>query len=146
MNDNIFSYKTSDAVGYLFFYIVLPCLITWLSFKVFPIDMISGTYCYVTVLVSILNNAYDAMNRWLPQVPSARNTKLLIILVADFAIIVYCLVIILSVFIIGEMSVRHDKVLFIYLLVCFVAMWDITGCFLKEVKPIKINWKGEAKK
>ena len=78
--------------------------------------------------------------------PSARNTKLLIILVADFAIIVYCLVIILSVFIIGEMSVRHDKVLFIYLLVCFVAMWGITGCFLKEVKPIKINWKGEAKK
>lgn len=133
MNDNIFNFKIGDAVAYFVFYVIIPVLVTYISLKVFPSDITSGLYCYVTILVSILNNVYDGAGRWRSGIKSRRNAKVLTIWVSDGVVGIYCLYVIFSVLIVNNMNCRQDWLLFAYAGVVSVALWDMGTSFLKDI-------------
>lgn len=133
MTNNIFNSKMGDATAYLVFYVIIPILITFMSLRVFPTDLVSGVYCYVTILVSLLNGIYDGANRWCSGVKSRRNAKILAIFIFNGIVAVYCLYIIFSVLIMEKMDCRNDCILFFYVGTCLVAGWDFVVSFLKDV-------------
>ncbi len=133
VTNNIFDSRRGDATAYLFFYVVIPVIITFISLHVFPTDLVSGVYCYVTILVSVLNGIYDGANRWHSGIKSRRNAKIFAILVSNGIIAVYCFYVIFSVLIIKNMDCRSDFILFFYGITCAVAGWDFVASFLKDV-------------
>jgi len=133
VSNNIFNSRRGDATAYLVFYVVIPIIITVISLHIFPTDLISGVYCYVTILVSVLNGIYDGANRWYSGVKSRRNAKILVILVSNGIVSIYCLYVIFSVLIMKKMDCRNDFILFFYGGTCVVAGWDIIASFLKDV-------------
>lgn len=133
MTNNIFDSRMGDATAYMVFYIVIPVLITLFSLHVFPTDLVSGVYCYVTILVSALNGIYDGANRWRSGIKSRRNAKIFAILVFNGIVAVYCLYVIFSVLIMNKMDCRNDCILFFYGGTCFIAIWDFVASFLKDM-------------
>jgi len=137
VNSNIFHSKKGDAVAYLIFYISFPIAITYLSLKVFPEDVTSGVYCYVTFLVSILNNLYDAANRWDYGAKTKRNSKIFFMYVFDVIAGIYCLYIVLSVLVTHDFGYRNDIILCAYIVTCLIALWDIVATFARETTLTK---------
>lgn len=133
MTNNIFDSRMGDATAYLAFYVVIPVLITFVSLRVFPTDLVSGVYCYVTILVSVLNGIYDGANRWRSGIKSRRNAKILAILIFNGIVAVYCLYVFFSVLIMHKMECRNDFILLVYMGTCVVATWDFVASFLKDV-------------
>ncbi len=133
MNSNIFSFKLGDATAYLIFYIVILVMVTYISLRVQSADIVSRTYCYVTILISVLNGIYDAANRWKRGIKCRCNTKLFVIFLSNGIIILYCLYIIFYVLIIHKIGYRFDAILLAYLGTCSVAIWDAAAVFLKDM-------------
>lgn len=133
MNSNIFNFRIGDATAYLVFYIVIPVVVTYITLRVLSTDMVSGVYCYVTILVSILNGIYDAANRWNVGIKGIRNTKIFVIYLSNGVVGIYCLYIIFYMLIMHEMGPRPDMILFAYLGTCFVAIWDAASAFVKDM-------------
>lgn len=132
-NSNIFGFRMGDATAYLAFYIVIPIVVTYISLGVLSPDAVSGAYCYMTILVSVLNGIYDAGNRWNVGTRCKRNTKLFVICLSNSIVAVYCLCIIFCVLIMHRLGSRYDWILLAYLGTCFVAIWDIAASFLKDM-------------
>lgn len=133
MNNNIFNFKIEDATAYFVFYVVIPIIVTYISLKVFPSDITSGVYCYVTILVSILNSMYDGAGRWRSGTKSRRNAKIFAIWVCDAIVGVYCLYVIFSVLIMNNMNCRQDWILFTYGGAVSVVLWDMGTSFLQNI-------------
>lgn len=133
MSDNIFDSRMGDATAYLVFYVVIPVVITFVSLRVFPTDLTSGVYCYVTILVNVLNGIYDGSGRWLSGTKSRRNAKIFAIFIFDGIVAVYCLYVVFSVLIMNKIDCRNDCILFSYVGTCCVASWDFVASFLKDV-------------
>ena len=133
MNNNIFNRKIGDSTAYLIFYVIIPVLVTYLSLKVFPSDLTSGVYCYVTILVSILNSMYDGAGRWRSGTKSRRNAKILVIWLSDGVVGIYCLYVIFSVLIVHNINCRQDWILLAYGGAVLVALWDMGVSFLKDI-------------
>lgn len=133
VSDNIFNSKNSDAVLYLVFYLFIPIVITYISLRTFPDNIVSGIYCYVTILVSALNGIYDATNRWNGIVKSVRNTKVFIIFFSNGVVAAYCVYVVLSALISQSMIFRCDWILLAYGGTCFVAMLDFIGAVSKNL-------------
>jgi len=122
-----------DATAYMVFYVVIPIIITFISLRVLTTDLVSGIYCYVTILVSVLNGIYDGANRWRSGIRSRRNAKIFAIWIFNGIVAVYCIYVILSVLIIKKTDCRNDYILLSYIGTCFVAIWDFVASFLKGV-------------
>ena len=130
--DNIFSFRKGDAVAYLAFYIIIPVMITAISISHFPANDIAAVYCYVTILVSVLNSTYDAGNRWISGRRCRNNTKLFIMMLSCVFVAIYALVVIFGV-LIAEKVYRFDWLLLCYVPVILIAIFDIAGCFIVDM-------------
>jgi hypothetical protein len=137
VNNNIFHFRKSDASAYLLFYIVLPVTITYLSLKVLSVDISSSVYCYVTILVSTLNNLYDAANRWDYGIKTVRNSKIIFMYVFDIIVAIYCVYVIMSILIVKNLDCREDWLLYAYIVTCIIALWDIVATFARETTLTK---------
>lgn len=133
VSDNIFNSKNSDAVLYLVFYLFIPIVITYISLRTFSDNIVSGIYCYVTILVSALNGIYDATNRWDGTAKSVRNTKVFMIFLSNGVVAAYCVFVVLSVLISQSMVCRCDWILLAYGGTCLVSMWDFVGAVSKNL-------------
>lgn len=133
VSDNIFNSKNSDAVLYLVFYLFIPIVITYISLRTFSDNIVSGIYCYVTILVSALNGIYDATNRWDGTAKSVRNTKIFMIFLSNGVVAAYCVFVVLSVLISQSMVCRCDWILLAYGGTCLVSMWDFVGAVSKNL-------------
>lgn len=133
MANNIFGTSKGDASAYIMFYIIIPVLITFISLRAFPSDIISGVYCYVTIFVSATNGIYDGANRWLHEQKCRKNAKISVIFVCNIFVMIYCLYIIFSVLIQNQMPPRCDILLIVYIGTCLVACWDFGSLWLKDV-------------
>lgn len=133
VNDNIFSFRKGDGAAYLFFYIVIPVAITWISLTTFPNNSVAAIHCYVTILVSALNCIYDAGNRWVAGKKSLRNTKLFLVILSSAVIVAYCTVVIINMSMTENIASRCDYLLLIYIVAIIVTLTDVVGCFLAEM-------------
>lgn len=132
VKSNVFSFRKGDAVAYMAFYILIPIIITVISLVNFPANDIAAVYCYVTILVSALNSLYDAGNRWDSARKSVKNTKLFIMFCGSGIVTIYALVVVFGM-LIAERTIRCDWVLFSYVLVVIVAVFDFAACFFADM-------------
>lgn len=130
--ENIFSFRKGDAGAYLALYIILPVLITFISICNFPDNDIAAVYCYVTILVSVLNSMYDAGNRWIGGKKCHNNTKLFVMMLSCVVVAIYALYVIFGVLIAEKLN-RFDWWLLCYVPVILIAVFDISGCFLVDM-------------
>lgn len=133
IHNNIYGYRKIDGIMYLAFYIIIPVIVTALSLYFFPTLNTAAVYCYITILISALNCAYDAANRWKSGRKTVINTKLVIMLIPVIIISIYCLFEILYISITAQTDFRIDWVLCVYFFTIAVALIDIVSCFAKEM-------------
>lgn len=131
-NHNIFDSKNTDAALYLVFYLFFPIAITAISLWTFPDNVVSGIYCYVTILVSALNGIYDATNRWNGAVKSIRNTKVFIIFLSNGIVAAYCICVILFALLQNRIC-RCDWLLLAYMGTCVVSIVDFSAAISKNI-------------
>ena len=131
-NHNIFDSKNTDAALYLVFYLFFPIAITAISLWTFPDNVVSGIYCYVTILVSALNGIYDATNRWNGAVKSIRNTKVFIIFLSNGIVAAYCFCVILFALLQNRIC-RCDWLLLAYMGTCVVSIVDFSAAISKNI-------------
>lgn len=132
--ENMYNFKKGDGVAYCILYILIPVIITYVSLsKITGNDETSIIYCYITILVSVLNSMYDGANRWDSKNRSFRNTKLFIILFFNAIIAVYCIVVVLCILISSDLSCRRDMILFVYFGAIAVSFYDMAVCFFKDM-------------
>lgn len=131
-NHNIFDSKNTDAALYLAFYLFFPIAITAISLWTFPDNVVSGIYCYVTILVSALNGIYDATNRWNGAVKSIRNTKVFIIFLSNGIVAAYCICVILFALLQNRIC-RCDWLLLAYMGTCVVSVVDFSAAISKNI-------------
>ena len=131
-NHNIFDSKNTDAALYLVFYLFFPIAITAISLWTFPDNVVSGIYCYVTILVSALNGIYDATNRWNGAVKSIRNTKVFIIFLSNGIVAAYCICVILFALLQNRIC-RCDWLLLAYMGTCVVSVVDFSAAISKNI-------------
>lgn len=132
---NIFDYKKFDGVAYLVFYILIPVIVTVVSLEVLSTEDIAVAYCYMTIMISSLNCIYDAGNRWNSGNKSIRNTKIFLMCISNVIICAYCFCVIMYI-LIGldiEKMYRCDWILLTYFVVIAIAIYDIVGCFAKDM-------------
>ena len=133
IHTNIYEYRKIDGIMYFVFYIIIPVIVTTLSLYFFPTLNTAAVYCYITILISALNCAYDAANRWKTGKKTVINTKLFIMLIPIIIISIYCLIEILYISITAQTDFRIDGLLCVYFLTIFVALIDIVSCFAQEM-------------
>lgn len=133
VNGNIFKFRKGDGVAYLVFYIFIPVVVTAVSLVAFPEDNISAIYCYVTILISVLNSIYDGANRWLYGVKAMKNTKLFLIFISDFFVAGYCIVVIIYMLATQKTDIRFDWMLLAYFIAVVISLCDVVGCFAKDM-------------
>lgn len=132
-SNNIFDFKIGDATAYLVFYGIIPVLVTYMSLRVFPSDITSGVYCYVTILVSVLNAIYDGAGRWRGGIKCRRNAKIFAIWFSNAIVGVYCVYITFSVLMVKNTECRRDGWLFAYGIAAAVALWDAGVAFARNI-------------
>jgi hypothetical protein len=126
---NIFHFRKGDGIAYLAFYIVIPIIISMITLYTLSKNELSVIYCYMTILISALNSTYDGANRWDSGTKSLYNTKIFIVLLADFVVAIYCAFVIIFI-LINENSIwRCDYILSVYLIAVAIALFDIIGNF-----------------
>lgn len=133
INENIFNSKKGDGIAYTVLYIIVPVVVTAVSLSALPEDDISIIYCYMTILISALNGIYDGWGRWNIGQKSIRNTKLFIILLSNAVVSIYCFVIIMYILIAKSTSYRHDWILLAYSIAIIVSLYDVFGCFARDM-------------
>lgn len=132
-NNNIYDFRKSDGMLYLFFYILVPISVTALTLYFFPSQTNSAVYCYITILISALNCIYDAINRWENGVSSVTNIKLFLLGFSLIVISSYCFFEIICILISNNINYRCDYILLSYLLNVVIAAIDISACFASEM-------------
>ena len=133
IHNNIYGYRKIDGIMYLAFYIIIPVIVTALSLYFFPTLNTAAVYCYITILISSLNCAYDAANRWKSGKKTVINTKLVIMLIPVIIISIYCFFEILYISLTAQIDFRIDWVLCVYFFTIAVALIDIVSCFVQEM-------------
>lgn len=133
VSDNIYGYKKIDGIMYLFFYIIIPVIVTALSLYFFPTLNTACAYCYMTILISCLNCMYDAANRWKSGEKTVVNTKLVIMVIPILIISVYCFFEIMYILVTSRCDVRYDGFFCLYFVPIVIAMIDIGCCFASEM-------------
>ena len=131
--NNIYNFRKLDGTCYFFLYILIPVAITIVSLKHFPADRIAAIYCYLSILISGLNCAYDIINRWKNGCKTFFNTKLFIMSIPVMIIIGYCLFLVLHMLIANGSAPRADFILWGYVVTMVVAISDIFVCFAQDL-------------
>lgn len=130
---NIFNYNKLDASLYMIFYLVIPILITSISIYTTLSEVVALAYCYLSILISALNGIYDAINRWKSFIKTVHNTKILLIILANGAVCVYCLYIVLYTLMKNKIPARCDLFLLAYLVTIVISAWDFWNCIANEL-------------
>lgn len=133
VNDNIFNRSIGDAVAYFVLYGVIPILATFLSLRAASSNIVSEVYCYVTILITVLNSAYDGSARWRSSDKCRKNTKILSIWIADGILAIYCIYFILSFMIMETIEYRCNLILFTYTIPVLIALWDMGVLFSEHI-------------
>ena len=136
IKQNIYDNRKGDGVAYFVLYLCIPIIITIISLFTVSKDDISIAYCYVTIMISALNSIYDSANRWSSdKSKSVKNIKLLIMILCNSVITIYCLSVFFYVLISENSSdmCRCDGILMIYFVVVAIALVDMFTCFIRDI-------------
>ena len=131
LENNLFS-KKSDAIFYLFTYIVLPVLSVYIGLTAAQ-DTISRAYWYLTILCNALCCLHDCVNRW-DDVITEKNTKVFRIGICITIIIIYTIVEIF--FLLNNKQFQFDYILLLYCISIYTAVRDIFAIFASGTKKI----------
>ena len=132
INGNIFKYNKVDGGAYLFFYVLIPIIVTVVSLNVSETDYTAIAYCYLSILISAFNCLYDSANRWNAE-QSTVNVKLFCMMLANVIIVGYCLVVIFWVLVLSDTTCRMDAILYVYLFSVAISVGDIIACYSKDM-------------
>lgn len=133
MKENIFNLQLADAIAYLCFYVIIPVIITAITFSNFPTDVAAGIYCYLSILINTLNCIYDAFGRW-GKSRRFKNSKLFFFIILPAGIIaVYSLTLVFYMAITQTNSHTCCGILYIYCIPMLIASVDVLACFADKM-------------